>query len=536
MTFLPIVGRELRVAARSPATFRNRTLVAGFVASVALIMMLAASLTGSPSLIGETMFRTLSYMTLCFCLLEGVRKTADCLSEEKREGTLGLLFLTDLKGYDVVFGKLAATSLNSFYGLVAILPVLALPLLLGGVTPGEYWRVVLALLNILFFSLCAGMCVSAVSRSEESASGGATLLIAIFAGGPLLTFAHFFYPLSPVHALNSAFDTNYPGASGSYWESLGITQFWSWVLLVGASLAAPRFWQEGAAGIKLGFGRRRNRPPDPAVIARRARARAAALDTNPVLWLAEHERGRNSALYALAGITACGSAYFIFASGHGYLVVFLLSAWVLNFIIKTRMAAQACHCMTEARRNNTLEMLLATPLTVNQIVDGQIYALHRIFFAPVVLILGLEMAGLGLAIAKSFQSGGGYTGDPGGALFLALGYLVVFGLDVVSLQYVGMWYGLTSKRESQATMKTILYVLIAPFLAMILAVFSLFFSCFGFLAFFIVPICMMLWARSRLYEKFREMAGKRYGLLPVDMYARPASGLSPPRITPPIIK
>ena len=72
-----------------------------------------------------------------YCLLSGVWFTADCLSEEKREGTLGLLFLTDLKGYDVVLGKLVATSLNGLYAVLAAVPILALPLLMGGVAPGE---------------------------------------------------------------------------------------------------------------------------------------------------------------------------------------------------------------------------------------------------------------------------------------------------------------------------------------------------------------------------------------------------------------
>ena len=44
---------------------------------------------------------------------------------------MGLIFLTDLKGYDVVLGKLAATSLNGFYGLLAVFPLLAFPLLTG---------------------------------------------------------------------------------------------------------------------------------------------------------------------------------------------------------------------------------------------------------------------------------------------------------------------------------------------------------------------------------------------------------------------
>ena len=67
------------------------------------------------------------------------------MSEEKREGTLGLLFLTDLRGFDVVLGKLVACSLRGAYGLVAALPVIGLALLMGGVTGFELWRLALVL-------------------------------------------------------------------------------------------------------------------------------------------------------------------------------------------------------------------------------------------------------------------------------------------------------------------------------------------------------------------------------------------------------
>jgi len=55
-------------------------------------------------------------------------------------GTLGLLFLTDLKGHDIVFGKLAASSVNALYSLLAIVPVLGLTLLFGGVSGTQFWR------------------------------------------------------------------------------------------------------------------------------------------------------------------------------------------------------------------------------------------------------------------------------------------------------------------------------------------------------------------------------------------------------------
>ena len=57
---------------------------------------------------GKALYTTLTGFAFGLCLLAGVLLTADCLSEEKREGTLGLLFLTDLKGYDVVLGKFMA--------------------------------------------------------------------------------------------------------------------------------------------------------------------------------------------------------------------------------------------------------------------------------------------------------------------------------------------------------------------------------------------------------------------------------------------
>src|ERR1700722_1750218 len=151
MTFLPIVARELRAAARRRGTYWSRTIMAVGAIIVGTITFIEASNSNSQSYqIAQEMFSVGSVMAFIYCLCVGVCSTADCLSEEKREGTLGLLFLTDLKGYDVIGGKLVATSLNSIYGLLAMLPILALSLVLGGVTPGEFWRMALALANLLF--------------------------------------------------------------------------------------------------------------------------------------------------------------------------------------------------------------------------------------------------------------------------------------------------------------------------------------------------------------------------------------------------
>src|SRR2546425_126071 len=204
MTILPIVERELRVAARRPGTYWLR-VTAAFVAIAVFGWMLLTLLRDNvPSAAhGRYLFLALFGLAFAYCLFIGAWLTADCLSEEKRDGTLGLLFLTDLNGYDVVLGKLAATSVNSIYALLAIVPVISLPVQLGGVTASELWQSALVLLNTIFFSLAAGIFVSTLSRDERKAMF-TTVFVALVA-----TFAPFilaFILLSGSHQLNDPRD------------------------------------------------------------------------------------------------------------------------------------------------------------------------------------------------------------------------------------------------------------------------------------------------------------------------------------------
>src|SRR5207249_1421786 len=182
MTFLPIVDRELRVAARRPATHWTRFWAALATLTIWLLLALSTPQWVPVPQLGKNLFVALGLLAFGFCIAAGVFLTADCLSVEKREGTLGLLFLTDLKSHDIVFGKLAATSVHSLYGLLAIFPVMALPLLLGGVTGAEFGRVLLVLLTTLFLSLALGMFLSTISREAPSAIGATFLFLLLLAG------------------------------------------------------------------------------------------------------------------------------------------------------------------------------------------------------------------------------------------------------------------------------------------------------------------------------------------------------------------
>ena len=106
-----------------------RFWAAALVAGISLTLALGHR-HAPPSRLGQSLFATLSVIAFAYCLLAGIRYTAGALSEERREGTLGLLFLTDLRGFDVVIGKLAVTSLHAFFGyrgsLILMLDCLAL--------------------------------------------------------------------------------------------------------------------------------------------------------------------------------------------------------------------------------------------------------------------------------------------------------------------------------------------------------------------------------------------------------------------------
>src|ERR1043166_9372885 len=187
MNCIPIVARELRVEARKRRTFWLRIAAAStglLIGSGGLLLSLWRPI-GSAQL-GSSLFYTLTWICFAAGFSAGLFFTSDCLSEEKREGTLGLLFLTDLRGFDVVTGKLMATSLRAVFALLAVLPVIAITHLMGGVTGAQFWKTCLALVNALFCSLAAGLFVSVLSRDSQKALA-ATLLLLLFLtfGGPL---------------------------------------------------------------------------------------------------------------------------------------------------------------------------------------------------------------------------------------------------------------------------------------------------------------------------------------------------------------
>ena len=456
---LPIVQRELQVAARSRNFYawRIRTGLAIVLVSAGALL----SSRGSVSSGSGELFRTLCFFALLFCLIEGLRKTSDAISEEKREGTLGLLFLTDLTGFDVVLGKLTAAAVRSFNALLAFVPILAICLLLGGITGGEFWRTVLVLLASLAASLSLCIFTSTLSREKSFFAAGSLLLILcllpISAGAlPATPVAEWISAVSPITLRNAASDAYYRATPSAYWAGLSSLVAVSGLATFVASAIVPRIWQDKP---KLARSKRVQRILSPRGLKRRREM----MDRNPAMWLLfdpQRQKWLHGFAFALAaGAFALAGVIHLLLPKWNFtppkevhLAVVGSAAAALVLVAYLYVGRESSRNLAEARQNGALELVLSTPLGVDAIVEGQILALNRALMRPAA-IFALFSAYI-FAFAAIEQEI---------ATFLFLfKTLIESALGIITVAWFGMWMGLTTKGITRAYVKTIAIGVLLP--------------------------------------------------------------------------
>ena len=472
MTFLPIVGRELRVASRRRGTYWVRTGAA--LAVMVLGTWFFLMMRNEPAReVAMALFGILTGSAVLYCLLSGVRSTADCLSEEKREGTLGLLFLTDLKGYDVVVGKLAGTSLNAFYGILAVVPMLAIPLLMGGVTLGEFGRMALVAVNTLFFSLTIGICISALSRDGRRARGFTFIIIVLFAAvlpacsawrelvGRSRQLERLLLLPSPGYTYYMAWDMWYKTGSEHFWHSLLTIHGLGWLFLLVAALVAPRGWQDKPASVQRLRWRERWLLWSYGNHLERLAFRRRLLDRSAYFWLAARARLKPAMVWGVLGFLACGWVWGLTKFDREWVSgpMCLVTAIILNVLIKGWFASESGRQLAEDRQHGTLELLLSTPLTVPDILRGQTLALWRQFLGPVLVVLATFFTFMLVAITE--------TRDDEDKVLWILFWLAAMTMliaDLVALYWVGLWQALVARNPHRAASGTLARILVLPWL------------------------------------------------------------------------
>ncbi len=525
MTLLPIVVREMRVASRRGSTYFFRTGAAALIMVLCLWTMGMARFQ-APSETALVLFSMTTSVGGLFALLAGHRFTSDCLSREKRDGTLGLLFLTDLRAYDIVLGKLVAASLDAFYGILAIVPIMALPLLLGGISVYEFARMTLVIINVLFFSLAAGILASSVLRSAQASNGLTLLIIGLLTVGfPALglwiyhdnmgSFNQWFLMLSPGYGYANAFETAYGRNASRFWISLSVIHGFGWLFLAAACLITPRSWQDrprssGAGGSRPFTWDRLMSGP-----ASKARAyREALLHVNPYLWLASRARRQRLLLWLVLAAMALAwmAAWATWKRDWTQASTFFITGGILNLMMRSWFASDACRQMAQDRYTGAFELLLSTPLEPAEMIRGQVLALRRTFAGPLVAVLIIEIVFL---IATAQET---YTGDRGRLIAIWIGMMGMLILDIYTLPWPCMWFALTCRQPNHAPGRALSWVLVFPWLVfagfMMLTIRDgvTFEVAFAIWIVFGVATDFLLasWARLRLSTEFRDAAGQRF--------------------------
>jgi hypothetical protein len=507
MNFLPIAERELRVAARKRTTFWIRLTAATITLVIAGSLLFIFNNVGGPvPNRGKILFMILAWMGFAYAFAAGVFLTADSLSEEKREGTLGLLFLTDLRGYDVIVGKLAATSLHAVYAIVAAFPVLAISLMLGGLLATEFWGGILAILNMLFVSLAAGILASTFAREALPAMNLTVTFVGVAAGLPYLIDVACAYAsgtkfalLTGVAATLHPFLIAIGAVPGSYWPSLLMSHAAGWLCLAFAAWRVRHTWQEEA----LKISRKKRKVSSSSHEAERR-------TEEPIVWLAG--RSRRFRLWVLlpvlAGVTLIGSLVDTVPLA---MSIVLGLTNVLSLLLLLWMTAHATRFTVEGVRTGAFELILCTPMPPREIVRGQWIVYMRTFGVPLMFLIFAEQ------ILSSMQWAG--TGVTANAYAIAsqVTSAVTSITTAGAIGWVGMWIGLRSRKPHIAVIKTFVFVFLLPAVAIMVlqAILMIGVSLAGRTAEVLGPAItgflwvvkdavFIVWARRNLYRNFRE--------------------------------
>ena len=459
------------MASRRLGTYTSRfsiALLVFFVIVYALIFVVVAD--GYPlHRAGSDMFFAVSGIMIFLCNIAGIYLTADCLSEEKRNGTLGLLFLTNLRGYEVVLGKMSVGAIQAVLGLLSAVPMLVVPVLMGGVDPMLVLRMTFVLFATLFLSLSVGMACSAIFKSSKVTTGMALGVMLFLNFGPVFIYEILYgifgrISVSGIREIYSLFSTGniyllaIDGRLG-----LGGQADFEWnisiIFVIGFSIFSilfaiwktARTWQDQPEKTITDMVLQKS--------SNNMHRRSRVLDKNPLHWLAARKKFGPGVVWL--GFVIVFTFMMIVTNGFKYLLgldsstygassSFLVTLWFVSAMFKWWMAGAACERFRIDRGESALELLLSTPLEYKDFAKAHRDRIRWQFLWPIILILCLIPFMMGLSSEDTLP------------LYI-IGILMFF-IDVWATYFVGMHTSLTLRKPVYSSSIVILKIHILPYL------------------------------------------------------------------------
>ena len=466
---LPVLIRELQVEARHSFTYWLRVLGAGALVLVGAYGVLGHGLSMNK---GGPLFARLHLTLLCSIWVLVPLVTADCISRERREGTLGLLFLTPLTARGIVMAKGLAHGLRAMTLCLAVLPVLMIPFLMGGVS----WQEALLSLATNFSSFCwalaAGLLASAQTKNWLRALVLAVALSIIFGVcfGMLNVLVVVYRIIANVRGTRWAgfttdiFGLAFPLATnvGQEWKAIfavypkavQIGVLWSVALVAAlslifllailklAALSLRRRWQEEPPSARQLRWQRFFCTPVVWVGLFRRWMRWK-LEHNPIGWLEQRTWSARLIMWSWFAIIASLDTYAADLFRRDFDAVQGFFAWLLTGSI----ALSAAGSFRRERETGVLELLLVSPLTTGQIINGRLRGLWAQF-----LPASLVLFGVWLYFASVFKE----DRHPE--------WLWIYACTFFTLPIIGLYFSLQQKHFISALLWTVATAIVLPLL------------------------------------------------------------------------
>jgi ABC-type transport system involved in multi-copper enzyme maturation permease subunit len=478
VVFLPIIERELRASARHAFTYYLRTLGVGALLLASFFFGLE---NGFESSFGGKLFGYL-HLTMFYAIWVLVPLlAADCISRERREGTLGLLFMTGLRGPDIVVAKSVAHGLRALTLWVAVVPVLAIPFLLGGLSWQEAMLSVAINSSAMCWALAAGVLGSAWSKTW----GRAVIRAAIFALLFLLLMAAI---------TGNGLASILRSGRGSFWGSPMAAFFdiepakWDYLFLVGfgfitnlsrefavyifrtvtngqlAWLSALIFTISLlglAIAIRLAGAKTRRIWQEPPPSSQQVwleqkfctpivwisffhRWMKRKLEANPIGWL--EQRTWSGRLITWGWLAVIVSLYSMLLTDPGFFQRTSVPQNVMAWMLVLSMAISTAGSFRRERESGVLELLLVSPVGERTIISGRLRGLWGQFLPAfgLLLIVWFYLASISLT-----------RGEEGGAI-------VFYAVTFCSLPVIGLYFSLRCRTFMTALLATLSACFVLP--------------------------------------------------------------------------
>jgi ABC-type Na+ efflux pump permease subunit len=466
----PMVERELRVALLRRKA-RQQWMAAAWTAG-ATCMVLMLGLASSRSR-GGTLFLLLFALGCAGVVSRGFGLTADLFSEERRNGTLGLLVLTGLSPLEIFLNKLLGAGMLAAYALLGGLPFFAIPFLAGGVSATQFLCALAFLANGLLFCVAMGLLASVIHREGGQAQISAVLVTALLSvaaplarwstptGPGTYALSREWLTLSPAYPPYLVFGNFAGGSPQLFWIGSGLTLVYSLSVLLAAAVVLHYTWREGPETLAPQGWRARWQRQGRGTAVWRRRLRARWMTRNPFCWLAA--RDHRPALLAqaflgfvlllwLAGWAASGVRWLRPANAFMCsIVLHLCFNWILAYTAGRRLA--------EERQTGGFEVLLTVPLEPKAIVDGQCRALLVQFRSAWLIVFAMDS----VLCAGSFVL-------PGWTMLEVVIYVLAWGVMVafwfaahLETASRAMWISTWTGRPAYAALQSIKHTLGVPF-------------------------------------------------------------------------